>query len=261
MTNTISTATDTSFVLRSDERGIHTYPSTGPEADYIAGHPESTLTRRSSLNFSDYQSGRAGFGTMRVFGQETFHGAGCGYNMHPHHNFVICAFVMSGTLTHVNTKIGRTDEVEQDDFYVFSAGSGGKHAELSISGEDMNVIYLWFLPGQLLLPPSYERAHFDRVASVNRIERLVGSDGRLPIPQDARIARLVTDRPGTYTYEPRTTEHGVYTFVIGGSATVDGVELASGDSIGIWDRTSLSIATGVGSADVLVVETVMPKGS
>ena len=139
MTTTTATtiSTDTLVTLRNHERGIQTYPSIGQEADYIAGHPESTLTRRSSFNFHEYQSGRPGFGTIRVFGHETFHGSGCGYNMHPHHNFVICAFVLSGQLTHVNTKLGRTDELEQDDYYVFSAGSGGKHAELSILGRGL----------------------------------------------------------------------------------------------------------------------------
>lgn len=209
MNTTATTATDvTSFTLRDRERGIHTFPSIGHEADYIAGHPDATLTRCSSLNFGPYQDGRAGFGSMRVFGDETFHGPGCGYNMHPHHNFIICAFVLSGQLTHVNTRLGRTDELEQDDYYVFSAGSGGKHAELSVSGVDTRVIYIWFLPDELLAPPTYERTHFDRVASVNRIERLVGSDGRLPIAQDVRIARIVTDRPGEYTYEPATPDHG-----------------------------------------------------
>lgn len=259
MSQTMTPTTSTSsFLLRSDERGHHTYPSTGPEADYIAGHPESTLTRRSTLNFGDYQTGRSGFGTMRVFGDETFHGMGCGYNMHPHHNFVICAIVLSGVLTHVNSKLGHTDEVEQDDYYVFSTGSGGKHAELSISGEDLHVLYLWFLPNRLLLPPSYLRAHFDRVADVNQLSRLVGGpDGRLPIDQDVRISRLVTDRPGSYTYEPAARANGTYTFVIGGDVDVDGQRLGAGDSIGSWDRDRFTMTTGEGSTDVLVVETAM----
>ena len=62
---------------------------------------------------------------MRVFGDEVFNGAGCGYNMHPHHNFVICAFVLQGMLTHVNT-IGKVDQLSAGDYYVFSAGAGGK---------------------------------------------------------------------------------------------------------------------------------------
>jgi len=140
---------------------------------------------------------------------------GCGYNMHPHHNFIICAFVLEGELTHVNTAgEGTVDQLRQGDYYVFSAGSGGKHCELSISPENMHAIYLWLMPNQLYLPPTYHRAHFDLRTRRNRIVQLVGdSDGALPVAQDLRVSRLVTDRPGTYTYTPRSPVHGVYVFV------------------------------------------------
>ena len=125
-------------------------------------------------------------------------------------------------------------------------------------GEDLHVLYLWFLPDRLLLPPTYLRAHYDRVADVNRMTRLVGRpDGRLPIDQDVRISRLVTDRPGSYSYAPATPANGTYTFVIGGDVDVDGERLAAGDSIGSWDRDRSTITTGEGSSDVLVVETAM----
>ena len=45
---------------------------------------------------------------MRVFGEEMFTGNGTGYNMHPHHNFIIIAVILQGSLTHINT-IGKID--------------------------------------------------------------------------------------------------------------------------------------------------------
>src|SRR5664279_4076301 len=127
------------FVLRAADRGYDKLVSTGGYASYVAGHPDSFITRHSSFNFGDYQSGRAGFGKVRVFGDETFSHAGCGYNMHPHHCFIIMAFVLQGSLTHVNT-IGKVDTLKPGDYYVFSAGSGGKHCELNIEPEDLNVV-------------------------------------------------------------------------------------------------------------------------
>jgi redox-sensitive bicupin YhaK (pirin superfamily) len=241
------------FVLRAAERGVDRLPSTGPVASYVAGHPESVITRHSSFNFGTYQTGRAGFGRLRVFGDEVFSGSGCGYNMHPHHNFVICAFVLAGRLTHVNT-IGKVDELRAGDYYVFSAGSGGKHAELNIAGEDLNVLYLWFLPERLLLPPSYVRAHFDEAAGRNRIETLVGDGaGALPIPQDVRISRLVSDRPGAFGLRPGA--HGVYAFVIDGALRCGGVQLGRRDSAGFWDVNEIRIETDEAPTDVLFVET------
>ena len=246
-----------SFVLRAAERGHGRHVSTGPNASYIAGHPDAVLTRQSSFNFHEYQSGRAGFGSIRVFGDEVFSGAGCGYNMHPHHDFAICAFVLQGELTHINT-VGNVDQLHAGDYYVFSAGSGGKHSELNLRSDDMHAIYIWFLPNQLLLPPSYHRAHFDSQAHRNRLTTLVGeAEGALPIPQDVRVSRLVSDQPTEIDYRPASRQHGVYAFVIEGSAQVQGTALGRRDSLGIWDIDALPLQTGPGRSDVLIVETVM----
>lgn len=246
------------FVLRASERGHDLISSDGAAASYVAGHPGAFISRDSSFNFHQYQGGRPGFGAIRVFGDETFHGAGCGYNMHPHHNFVICAFVLSGELTHINTAgRGMVDQLRQGDYYVFSAGSGGKHCELSVSPEDMSAIYLWLLPDQLYLPPSYHRAHFDLRTRRDRIVQLVGDDdGALPAPQDLRVSRLVTDREGAYVYAPRTRGHGVYAFVVEGEAVCDGTRLGRRDSLGVSGRAEIAIEAAPAS-DILLVETAM----
>lgn len=245
------------FILRASERGHNRIESIGATSSYVSGHPDGFITRESSFNFHEYQNGRAGFGKIRVFGNEVFNGAGCGYNMHPHHNFIIAAFVLQGELTHINT-VGNVDQLHQGDYYVFSAGSGGKHAELSIANEAMHAIYIWFLPSQLYLPPSYHRSHFDANARRNRIEQLVGdADGALPIPQDVRISRLISDVPGPYTYHPRSTAHGVYIFMLEGRALCGDVLLGRRDSMGISETESISCEIAIDGTDILFVETIM----
>ena len=244
------------FTLRAGERGYSKLASTGPTSSYVAGHPNAAITRHSSFNFNDYQSGRAGFGRVRVFGDEVFSGSGCGYNMHAHHDFVICAFVLDGQLTHVNT-VGNIDQLARNDYYVFSAGSGGKHSELNLRGEDMNAIYIWFLPEQLYLPPSYHRSHFDAQAGRNRLVTLVGdAAGALPIPQDVRVSRFVADAPAAQTYPLISPGHGVYAFVIDGAIKFNGTSLGRRDSAAVWGVDSVAYEA-TGDADVLFVETVM----
>lgn len=246
------------FVLRAKERGHNVIYSEGNSSSYVAGHPGAFISRDSSFNFHEYQDGRPGFGAIRVFGDETFHGAGCGYNMHPHHNFIICAFVLEGELTHLNTAgRGMVDQLRQGDYYVFSAGSGGKHCELSIGPEDMRAIYLWLMPGQLYLPPSYHRSHFDFRTRRNQIVQLVGdSDSALPVAQDLRVSRLATDRQGHYSYRPRSPEHGVYIFVLDGEMTAGDVTLSRADSLGISGVAQIECDVS-DSSDVLFVETVL----
>jgi quercetin 2,3-dioxygenase len=246
-----------SFVLRADERGYQKILSTGATASYVGGHPDAFITRFSSFNFGDYQNGRPGFGRIRVFGDEAFYHPGCSYNMHPHHNFIICAFVLEGKLTHINT-LGGLDELRPGDFYAFSAGSGGKHEELNREAEPMRAIYLWLLPDRLLLPPSYARSRFDAAAGLNRIASLVGdAPGAVPIAQDARVSRLVADRPGAFRYQPRSAAHGVYVFVIDGTVGCDGTVLKRRDSKGVWGAEEVACETGGGNTDILFVETIM----
>jgi quercetin 2,3-dioxygenase len=246
-----------SFVLRADERGYNKILSTGATAGYVGGHPDAFITRFSSFNFGDYQDGRPGFGRIRVFGDEAFYHPGCSYNMHPHHNFVICAFVLEGKLTHLNT-LGDIDELGPGDYYAFSAGSGGLHEELNRHAEPMRAIYLWLLPDHLLLPPAYTRGHFDAAAGRNRITGLIGDDaGAVPIPQDARVSRLVSDAPGTFRYRPRSKGHGVYAFVIDGTLRCDGTTLKRRDSTAVWGADEIVCETGRGDTDVLFVETIM----
>ena len=243
-----------SFVIRAEERGFNSYASTRTGPGYLAGYPDAVLTRHSSFNFHEYQGGRDGFGRMRVFGDEVFAGAGSGYNIHRHHNMVICAFVLQGKLTHINT-VGNIDQLTPDDYYVFSAGSGGKHAELNLGGENMHAIYMWFLPDELLREPNYSRGHFDREAGHNRITTLVGNNaGALPIPQDVRVSRLTSDAAQVHTYEPASLHRGLYIFVVEGEVDCSGTSLRRRDSIGVWDSGAVTLRTGTTPTDVLIVE-------
>jgi redox-sensitive bicupin YhaK (pirin superfamily) len=143
------------------------------------------------------------------------------------------------------------------DYYVFSAGSGGKHCELSIGPEEMNAIYLWLMPSQLFLPPAYHRAHFDLRTRRNRIVQLVGdADNALPVAQDLRVSRLVTDKAGPYTYTPRTSAHGVYVFVVDGKLTSNVADLGRRDSFGVSGIEEIKIEAA-DNTDVFFVETVM----
>ncbi len=242
------------FILRAGERGYSYLPSVGPNASYVAGHPDGVITRHSSFNFHEYQSGIPGLGALKVFGDEAFTPNGTGYNMHPHHNFIIMAFVLGGTLTHINT-IGEIDELKHDDYYVFSAGSGGKHSELNIGQGDMQAIYVWALPGRLLAPPSYRRSRFDRAAGANRITCLVGDEpGALPIGQTFKVSRLLSDSGKVHTYRP-SRPNGFYAFMLEGEADIAEATLSRRDSLALEGEDKVEIAVRGDGTDMLLVET------
>ena len=122
----------------------------------------------------------------------------------------------------------------------------------------MRAIYFWLLPDHLLLPPSFTLGHFDVAFGMNRVTTLIGEEpGSVPISQDARVSRLVTDKPGAFHYRLRSRGHGVYVFSIDGTLNCDGTTLKRGDSKGIWNSDEIICETGRGDTDVLLVETVM----
>jgi quercetin 2,3-dioxygenase len=244
------------FVLRNNERGYSRLLSTGLNASYVAGHPEGVITRYSSFNFHEYQSGIPGFGKVRVFGEEIFSPNGTGYNMHPHHNFIIAAVVLQGTLTHINT-IGKIDLLKAGNYYVFSAGSGGKHCELNIEQDDLRVIYVWVLPARLMTPPSYRRCHFDVDAHPNELACLVGdAPGGLPIGQDLKLFRLRSEARRTYSHDV-APGHGAYLFVIEGVVRVGQIQLERRDSIGLAAVRRIEITVEADGTDLLLVDTVL----
>jgi redox-sensitive bicupin YhaK (pirin superfamily) len=129
---------------------------------------------------------------------------------------------------------------------------------VNLKAEDMEVIYIWFLPDHLMVPPSYNRSHFDAQRDCNRLVTLVGeADGGLPILQDVRISRLVTDTPTKQRYRPTSTRHGVYAYVIEGEAECGSATLRQCDSIGLWGVEAIDFCTGPAKTDVLLVETIM----
>src|SRR5262249_22948145 len=154
----------------------------------------------------------------------------------------------------INT-IGKIDELGRDDYYVFSAGAGGKHSELNIGVEDMQAIYVWVLQGRLLAPPSYRRARFDRQASAHRITCLVGDQpGALPIDQTFKLSRLVSDAGRSHVYRPAKA-NAVYAFVLEGEVGIADAILARRDSIALQDEDAVEIAVRSGGTDMLLVET------
>jgi redox-sensitive bicupin YhaK (pirin superfamily) len=127
---------------------------------------------------------------------------------------------------------------------------------VNLKNDDMHAIYMWFLPDQLLLPPSYRRNHFDALANRNQLVTLVGNaDGALRLSQDVTVSRLSSDTAMALDYVPRSASHCVYVFVLEGEVHCDDVALARRDSCGIWGAGRINLGTGPQETDLMIVET------
>ncbi len=245
-----------SFTLRADERGHETILSTGVTAAYVGGHPDAFITR-VEFQFPRLSVGSSGLRPYPRVRRRNVQSSRLQLQHASAPQLHHLCFRPSGTLTHINT-LGDITELSAGDYYAFSTGSGGLHEELNLKAEPMKAIYLWMLPDRLLLPPSYQVGHFVADQGRNRITTLIGNEpGAVPVPQDARVSRLVSDTPNAFSYRPRSCEHGVYVFVLEGELRCNGTLLARRDSKGVWNAAEIVCETDGSETDVLFVETIL----
>lgn len=239
------------FIISAKDRDVREL--TQDDNYLVAGK----VKRYSSFNFNEYQTGRDNFGSIEVFGEEFFSPGGSGYQLHPHHNFVIFAMVLEGEFTHLNT-LGAMDRFKAGDYYVFSAGSGGKHAELNIFNEPLRIIYIWMVPRTFGDAPGFVTCTFDKFHLKNKLITLADHNhSAVHLESNCQIRRVFSDSNKVYTF-PLKKDFGVYALIIEGEFSINGNNLQKGDSIGIDNVDSIEITSLKNNSDLILVETMMP---
>ena len=210
-------------------------------------HPSQTrgkadfgwLKANYSFSFASYfNPERVQFGMLRVLNDDTI-GPGQGFGTHPH------------------------DEViHSGEIQVMSAGTGVTHSEYNASQtEATNLLQLWVFPERKNVEPRYDQKAFDFKSRKNELVTVVS-------PKDADLTDALWlnqqtyfnlgefDNNQTIDYKLHKKNHGVYIFVIKGSAICDDTALKTKDALGIWETESVSITT-TSEAKILVIEVPM----
>lgn len=217
------------------------------------------LSTRYSFSFADWHNPeRMGFGKLRVLNDDTIAPAS-GFGMHPHRDMEIITIVTAGTLTHKDN-MGNTGTIEAGDVQAMSAGTGIVHAEWNNSADaPLSLFQLWIEPNRKGVLPRYGQKPFPYDPTTPGIMVLAAPDGNpegLPIHQDAYISRLVLDGELPYVYKLRSTDSGLYVFVIETAVTVAGERLERRDALGVWGTSEVRLAAP-GLATVLLIEVPM----
>lgn len=217
------------------------------------------LSTRLSFSFADwFNKDRMGFGALRVLNDDTIFPLGK-FGMHPHENFEIVTVPLSGAVTHEDN-LGNKGVVGVDEVQAISAGTGVLHSEGNASStEILRLFQIWIEPKALGVSPRYSQAAFRPEERKNAWQVLASGDGvagSVPLQQDARIARARVSAHTELAYTRAYSANGIYLFVITGTVTALGVQLAERDALGVTDVSSLAL-TAHGDADVLVIEVPM----
>lgn len=228
------------------------------------------LDSRHTFSFGQYHDrAHQGYSTLRVINQDVV-APGHGFPMHPHRDFEIYSWVLSGALAHADTT-GARATIAAGGLQLISAGTGVAHEEFNPSATDpVHFLQVWLHPDRGGYAPRYLEAHFERESREGRLcpilvpEALAGeagTQGALPIRQDASVyVTLLDARRGdavTHALEPG---RAAWVHVATGAITLDGQAMGPGDGAAISGQSSIAISPdGNGEAEVMVFDLPAPR--
>ena len=210
------------------------------------------LNTHHTFSFGDYYDPRQmGFRSLRVMNEDRV-APGMGFPMHGHRDMEIVTYVLSGALQHKDS-LGHGEILRPGEFQHMSAGSGIRHSEFNPSESDSVHLYqIWLLPREQGLSPSYGQKAFDPAGRQNQWQLVAspdGSEGSLPIQQDARILLANLDAGGELSRNISTGRHA-WLQVLRGSIRLGDTTLSASDGVAISNETSVSL-TAPEAAEVM----------
>ena len=143
-----------------------------PHRSSARGHSDhGWLNTYHSFSFADwFNPAFTHFGALRVLNEDRVK-ANNGFPTHPHRNFEIFSYILSGELTHRDSMIARGREGAQSDkFYRMhrgdvqftTGGTGIAHSEMNEHKSDtVHFLQIWAIPWKNGLAPRYHTRHFD----------------------------------------------------------------------------------------------------
>lgn len=142
-----------------------------PHRSATRGHSDhGWLNTYHSFSFADWYDPRfSHFGSLRVLNEDRVK-ANSGFPTHPHANFEIFSYILSGELTHRDSMLQKGSEGGQSDkFYRMkrgdvqftTGGTGIAHSEQNEHRKDtVHFLQIWAIPWKRGLPPKYHTRHF-----------------------------------------------------------------------------------------------------
>ncbi|TQW01068.1 pirin domain-containing protein [Cordyceps javanica] len=146
-----------------------------PHRSGARGHSDhGWLNTYHSFSFADWYNPKfSHFGSLRVLNEDRVK-ANSGFPTHPHRDFEIFSYILSGELTHRDSMLAKGKEGgESDKFYRMhrgdvqftTGGTGIAHSEFNEHKSDtVHFLQIWAMPWKKGLSPRYHTRTFDEEA-------------------------------------------------------------------------------------------------
>ena len=143
-----------------------------PHRSSTRGHSDhGWLNTYHSFSFADWYNPKFNnFGSLRVLNEDRVK-ANSGFPTHPHRDFEIFSYILSGELTHRDSMLAKGSEggADKDKFYRMrrgdvqftTGGTGIAHSEENEhKSETVHFLQIWAVPWRRGLPPNYHTRTF-----------------------------------------------------------------------------------------------------
>jgi len=213
------------------------------------GHADhGWLDSYHSFSFADfYAPEQMGFRSLRVINEDRVQGDQ-GFGKHPHRDFEIISYVVSGALRHEDS-MGHTAVMKKGEVQRISAGTGIAHSEFNNSPtETVHFLQIWLVPSRKGVKPDYAQQSFAK-APTNALTLACSPDGHdksIKINQDVElfIGKLA---PEGKINHPIREQRGPWIQLIEGDLTLSGSQLSPGDGAAVDCEKNLLISSDTGA--------------
>ncbi|KAK4116983.1 RmlC-like cupin [Canariomyces notabilis] len=144
-----------------------------PHRSSARGHSNhGWLDTYHSFSFADwYNPNFTHFGSLRVLNEDRVK-ANSGFPMHPHRDFEIFSYILSGALTHSDSTMSKKQAeggtqselsctVQRGDIQFTTAGRGVTHSEFNRGNETVHFLQIWAIPWRRGLTPRYHWGRYN----------------------------------------------------------------------------------------------------
>jgi len=152
---------------------------------------------------SHYDPEHEGFGPLRVINEDRVAGME-GFGRHPHRDFEIFSYVVSGKLKH-DDSMGNSEVLTRGEVQFTSAGKGIAHSEFNGDAREMvHFLQMWVKPHTRGLPPAYQTRRWTDEDKLNQLRMLISPTGEqdtIRIAADAKVYATLLDSGASVSLE------------------------------------------------------------
>jgi len=217
------------------------------------------LNSKHTFSFANYYNPeRMHFGVLRVLNDDQV-APGMGFGTHPHENMEIISIPLEGDLEHKDS-MGNVAVIRHGDIQVLSAGTGITHSEYNKNKDkEVKFLQIWVFPNKQNVTPRYSQISLNIEDRHNNFQQIISpnaDDEGAWINQNAWFSMGNFDSGFETTYNLKSSQNGVYIFVLEGEIEVEGQILSKRDGFGIWNTDSFSLKA-LSNCDVLLMDVPM----